>query len=325
MSFDIYIPTPEKKILSWDGPGPEMGVEGWYRFVLKNRDGSIARDTGWFKNLITNNGMARIVNFDGGSVNWATYMSIGDGSGTPDFTDTALFGSQLGARKLAATSVSGWTSTYFYRRYTHRWPTGEGTGTISEVGYHTAGTAGTMFSHALLVDSGGSPTSIVKGADQSLDVYYELRNYPNMSDASGTIDISGTSYDYVLRPYAFHNNVGSTWTVNTIERLSVSTVQHYAYTGKGLLAILTEDQNDGGGTSLGLGAFGVTYAKGSYYTDNYIEANIDYWNGTIDWVATRAGNTSWQFTLSKTVGGGGLVKTDEERLRLHIRLTAARH
>ena len=334
MSFDIYVPTREKRLLSWDGPGPEMGVEGWYRFVLKNRDGSVARDTGWFKNLITNVGMTRIVRYDEIGMSWGQYLAIGNGTGTPAFTDTALSGTQLGARKTTeGGSIDGFTATYYWHRRTHRWPTGEGTGTISEVAFFSAATGGEMFSHALLVDSGGSPTSIVKGADQSLDVYYELRNYPNLVDASGTIDVSGVSYDYVLRPFGLFDWFTNPWKVNTVEDISTSGNSHYAYNNQGLIAISTITTT---GTALGFGAtLGLTYEKytgplpdyntGPYYTNNYIEANIDHWIGEIDWVRSYAGNTAWQFTLEKTVGGGGLVKTDEERLRLHIRLTAGRH
>lgn len=334
MSFDIHIPTPEKRVLSWDGPGPEMGVAGYYRLILRNRDGSVARDTGWFKNLITNNGMKRMVNYATTPPNWGAWLAIGDGTGTPAFTDTALSGAQLGNRKVATTSVSGYTASYYYRRYLHRWPTGEGTGTIAELGYWTDTIGGTLFSRALLVDGGGSPTTIVKGADQSLDVYYELRVYPKLTDTTGTIDISGVSYDYALRPWAFYDHVGAWWTVNATEKIAFSGTYHYAYTNQGLIAT-NSSTITGSNLGFGVSVSPVTYSyysgplpdynTGPYYSDNYIEANIDDWVGEIDWVRTRGGQGGWQMTLTKTVGGGGLVKTDEERLRLHIRLTMARH
>lgn len=324
MSFDIHIPTPEKKALSWDGDMPEMGISAHWRLILRNRDGSIARDTGWFKNVITNVGMSRIVRYDDfpSTVSWLSYLAIGNGTGTPAFTDTALFGSQLGDRQVwTGGTVTGFAASYFYSRTYARWPTGNGTGTISEVAGFSKSTGGEMFNHALLVDSGGSPTTIVKGADQSLDVYLELRNYPNLSDVSGTIDISGTSYDYVIRPYYF--TAGSIhWSANAIEDINSTSTHHWAYTNQGLIATNTQTVT---GSSLGYATGGVPYAKGSYYTDNYIEANIDNWIGEIDWFRTLFGNTAWQGTLTKTVGGGGLVKTDEERLRLHIRSTVTRH
>lgn len=332
MSFDIYIPKSEKKILSIDGELPEMGVSGWYRFVLKNRDGSIARDTGWFKNVITNNGMARIVNISS-SMSWYIYLAIGNGSGTPDVTDTAMFGSQLGDRETPTTSTSGWgaANAYYYRRYTHRWVEGEGTGTISEVSTWSSNSGGTMFSHALLVDSGGSPTTIVKGADQSLDVYYELRNYPMASDATGTFDLSGTSYDYTFRALGI-GQTGSNLnhSVNNREIFTGGSSNFVAYTG-GTLGARTDTVPTGSVLTPTLSSDGShlantgPYANGSYYTDNQLQAGIDAWHGTVTVVRMESGNSQYQCLYDKTVGGGGIVKTDEDRLRLKVRLTVVRH
>lgn len=332
MSFDIYIPKPEKKILSIDGELPEMGVSGWYRFVLRNRDGSIARDTGWFKNVITDIGMSRIVSLTSG-VSWYTYLAIGNGTGSVAVSDTALFGSQLGNRKIASASTDGWgaANAYFYRRYTHRWAEGEGTGTISEVATFDSSTGGQMFSHSLLVDNVGSPTTIVKGADQSLDVYYELRNYPLASDATGTFDLSGTSYNYTFRALS----VGATGLalnhgVRNREIMGSGSSSIAAYTGGGLGA-RTDQVPTGSFLNPSLfydsshAANSYAYANGSYYTDNQIQIGIDAWHGTITVVRMESGNSNYQCLYDKTVGGGGIVKTDEDRLRLKVRLTIVRH
>lgn len=316
-----------------DTPEVQMGVAGYYKFVLKNRDGSIAQVVDWFPNLITDLGMSRIVNYDGGITSWGAYLAIGSSATTPTFADTVM-GAQLGTRTDVTTSTSAVVyDSYMYRRYTHRYIEGNGTGTIREVGYFSASTGGVMFSHALLVDGSGTPTSIVKDADQSLDVYYELRNYPKLSDSTGTFDLSGTAYNYTFRPLNLNpaDIFGSAnWTVNSIEKCSASFNNYSAYTGGGLGA---RTANAPTGTFLNPSLFYDTshaantyaYAKGSYYTDNQIQCGIDAWHGTITVVTFVTGNCQWQCLYSKVSGGGGIVKTNEDRLRLKIRLTVARH
>lgn len=303
------------------------GVAGYFRLVLKERDGTVVRDTGWFKNLITNSGMVAIRDIN----NYAGWVKLGSSNAAPAFTDTDVTTSIDGVRRNLTGSVVGYggSNTYTYRRQLANFATGQSTGTIREMAVFSSSSGGICFSHALLVDSGGSPTEITKGADQTLDVYYELRTYPDLTDITGTIDISGVSYDYTVRARLWTQTSSGNplWGVGGREVLSSSaaTGGYAAYAG-GDLGTTTS----GGPTGTILGSlFGVSdcevtqvIAAGTYYNDGQLQIGIDGWNnaGGIRAVVYNSGNCRWQIKYENTADGTAIPKTDEDRLRLRWRL-----
>lgn len=96
-------------------------------------------------------------------------------------------------------SITITTSDYGEFSRIHRFAAGVGTGNIAEVGIAWATGGGSLFSRALVLDLAGAPTVIAKAADEVLDVEYIFRVYAPMSDVTGTVTISGTDYDYVIR------------------------------------------------------------------------------------------------------------------------------
>lgn len=163
-----------------------------------------------FDNLITNAGLNRI-----GTSPAATHFQIGSGSTAPAVTDTALASWLAGSNTSA---VGAQADTYFagppdYREFStlRRFAEGVGTGTIAEVGVGWAA-SGSLFSRALVVDGVGTPTTIEKLADDILDVEYFFRTYPPQDDVIGTINISGSSYDYVGRAANVAFSAGNPWT-----------------------------------------------------------------------------------------------------------------
>ena len=320
---DIFIPKhfPENH-------EPQMaccGLAGYYRLVLRYRDGRIVRDTGWFKNVITNSGMV----FVRDSTSWFSFCMLGSGSTTPAITDTNITTPLDGLRKSTSGTTIGYSSTYIYYRYTFSFTEGQSTGNVRELGNFQSSSGGNCFNHSLVLDGGGSPTTIVKGADQILDVYYEIRNYPKLTDTTGTIDISGTSYNYTVRAAQIDDPGGSTvrWKNNSREILNASSTSHVAYTG-GDLGATTESPT---GTSLGSLSGDSGFATsiigtGSYYNDVQLQVGIDSWNHAsgIRCVQIMTGNCVWQIKYVAVSGGGAIPKTDEDRLRLRFRLAWTR-
>ena len=174
----------------------EVGVGGFYR-IWKKRPGQprkLVRD--WFCNLLLDAGLDRYMGSIGG---FASYAYIGAGN-TPPAVGNTNMESLLGVSSGGPSTTSGRINEspyYAYDRKTFTFPAGTGTGNIAEVGVGWSGTtpSGSLFSRALIVDAEGSPTTIAKLADEQLDVEYEFRVYPPLSDVTGTV----SGYGYTLR------------------------------------------------------------------------------------------------------------------------------
>lgn len=150
------------------------------------------------------------------------FCQVGTGTTTPTAGDTGL------VAKIAHTStlqggvgnifpgayVSG-SPPYIKGSLTYRFAVGAAAGNLSEVGIGWA-SSGSLWSRALIADSGGSPTTITILSDEQLDVVYELRVYPPTTDATGTATLGGVSYSYTLRA----NDVDNEWRYTTYQMLS---------------------------------------------------------------------------------------------------------
>lgn len=159
----------------------------------------------WFDNLIVNGGMNLIGDNPSGNAigntSTLTACRVGTGSTAPAVTDTALV-NQVAATTTVSARTSGVQATtpYFgWFRTTYRFAPSGTAQNLAEVGVATAATGGTLFSRALIVDGGGSPTTIQVLGDESLDVTYELRLYPPLADMPWSATISGTNYSGIAR------------------------------------------------------------------------------------------------------------------------------
>jgi hypothetical protein len=149
----------------------------------------------WFPNLITNGGLDQI----GTTASWLTGCSVGSSSTPPTNTDT-----HLGALVASTTDIVGTTSSiqvaspyYGSRVNTYFFAPGVATGTLAEVGVGLSPTA--LFSHALILNGMGAPTTITVSAGEALTVFYEFRVYPPLTDATGSVTIGGVSYNWTAR------------------------------------------------------------------------------------------------------------------------------
>lgn len=194
-------------------------VSGRLRVQLLTAEGEVRVDSGWFKNLITNQGLDWFGSFAYTTYNGNGYATlpgmctVGTGNTTPSFTDTALV-APLGISN-AWLNPPGTTSPQYSQSYvvgppdyisavgTHTFTLGSIVGNIAEIGLGVQATTGattlSLFSRALIVDGGGSPTTIAVTSADQLVVTYELRMYLDLTDTAYSVTISGTGYSGVVR------------------------------------------------------------------------------------------------------------------------------
>ncbi|KAK6697474.1 hypothetical protein SNK04_014046 [Fusarium graminearum] len=164
----------------------KFAVAGHYT-IRKYSAGGILIQELEFTNLITDAGL----NMLGNDATWCGNSStlfgacyVGTGSTAPAVGDTALAACLPPARRGP--------------RFVYRFDQGVGTGNLSELGTGTSST--NLFSRALIRDPiTGNPVTITKLPDEFMDVTFELRVYVSASDTTGTVTISGVTYDTVTR------------------------------------------------------------------------------------------------------------------------------
>lgn len=194
----ILPPNWRENLLQYMDPMvPKTRMRGRYKLSVVRSDGSIARETPWFDNVITNGGL----DLYGTNPSLIQYCHVGTGSTVPAVTDTGLT-TWLASTNTTTTgsAVANGTSPYMaYTQVTYRFPAGTATGNLSEVGVGAASGNTSMFSHALILDGGGSPTTITVLSTEALDVTYQIQNYPPLVDVGGSVTLSGTTYTTNMR------------------------------------------------------------------------------------------------------------------------------
>ncbi len=172
----------------------ELGLQGRYKFIATKEDGSQRVLSDWQDNLILDGGLDRI----GVGSSWDR-CQVGTGSTAPANGQTAL--SSLLASTTSVTAQTAGTNsptnTYAWARRTYRFDLGAAAGNLAEVG---VGWSGGLFSRALIKDELGNPTTITVLSDEYLDVIYEIRAYPVMTDSPFVVNINGTNHTFTVRP-----------------------------------------------------------------------------------------------------------------------------
>lgn len=253
-------------------PALAMGISGRYRLLISSpsRGTRVAAE---FDNLILNSGLDRL-----GVGTAVSYCQVGSGAVAPAVTDTAL---QTFVASSNTTGPNNGTATYTagppdYIEYllVRRFNPGVATGTLAEVGFGWSASTGSLFSRALILDGGGSPTTITVLSDETLDVEYRLRVYPPASDVTGSISISGSSYDYVIRPSGVSTNYATSpaWNPSVLfSTASISGIRNTTdakvYGAGATLGARTSPPTGGigGATSIA----GATYTETAYSTGSY--------------------------------------------------------
>lgn len=233
-------------------------VAGEFRAVITRADGSV-EDTGWFKNLVLDQGLD-MIGSDIGSYYMLYACVVGTGTSAPAAGQTALE-APIGSPASPPTNSSyvnngvadGYSGT---NQRTYTFAQGSIVGTITEVGI--TNNSGALFSRALILDGSGTPTSISVTSIDQLTMYYRLKVYPQLTDTTGSVTISGTTYGYTSRPtyVEYGGQVPSTGGYNYVT----------AYAPGVTLNPVTAQQPNG--SSVGSAAFGWgAYTTGTYHRD----------------------------------------------------------
>lgn len=171
-------------------------VGGFFKLVARDeKTGRQRLLANWFPNLITNGGLDQI----GETATWLTGCSVGTGTTAPADGNTALTALVATSTDIVGSSSSVLSSSPYYgsRINTYFFPVGAATGVLAEIGVGLSPIA--LFSHALILDSFGAPTTVTVTGSESLTVFYEFRNYPALTDVTGTVTITGVPYNYTVR------------------------------------------------------------------------------------------------------------------------------
>lgn len=149
-----------------------------------------------FPNLVTDGGLERMAT----ASDWLTFCRVGTGATAPAVTDTALATQVASASVLSSSTGTAATAPYYsFKTGTYRFAAGVAAGNLSEVGVGWLATVSGLFSRALILDSGGSPTTITVLSDEILDVTYQFRTYPPAADTAGSVTLDGVVYSYAGR------------------------------------------------------------------------------------------------------------------------------
>jgi len=250
----------------------DAGLEGLYRLVVRDaRTDEIRRDTGWFKNLILDSGLNRL-----GTGTAVGYMQIGTGSTAPNVSDVALATWSASTSDLQtgfpATANSGSPLYISSKTWKYRFNAGSLNGNYTEVGIGWAST-GNLFSRALILDGGGSPTTISIGPTEYLDVYYVVRNVPDLTDKTTSVVIGGVTYSCIRRP----GQVNAYWSpsIDVVAKWGLYTgfVNNFtAYTGT--LGPITGTPSGTSSTPYGAAAQNA-YASNSYECTGIISVGLN--------------------------------------------------
>jgi hypothetical protein len=271
---------------------------------------------------------------------FGSWLAVGKSGTAPTVTDTVMNDEctdyQNGSRLGTVDTVAGWgpANEYYYQRSAYRAEEGECVGALKEIGLSTtsSGGVGIIHTHALIVDQVGTPTTINKATDNVLDIFYEKRVYPYVSDASGTIDLSGVSYDYTVRAWRVgYTGAGNPWSASYAAiNIVAGTGSNSAYTGT--LGAITDTYPQGTSVTPSV-YYDSTHSANTYeyawntnpwWAKAQVQVGIDSWHGTFQTITASTNLFGWQCQFNKTVGGTGITKTDEQRLRLHWQWTITR-
>lgn len=290
-----------------------IGVKGRYR-LYKMRAGIVTHDTGWFDNLITNQGMDYLTT----GVLYLNACQVGTSSTAPQFTDVALGSRIAGVTSATLETTIDSTNRYAVHKKTYTFSAGTATGNISEVGVGTAATGNVLFSRALILDSLGVPTTITVLADEDLVVIYEL--YVKQPTGDFTATVSGKSV--TIRACRVNSSdAGPGWGMaNSLgEQFLAPSSNSLHAMHSGAIGAITGEPTGTPQSATGSSIITEAYTPGSWFRVSNLRWLPEQANGTWLSASWRFGPTFWQAEFDP-----GITKTSAQSLRIKVRLTWSR-
>ena len=311
-----------------------IGLKGVFHFKLTNTISGEVREYE-FTNLILDSGLNKLPY--GGFV---TGCLLGGDTNTPLTTDTEITNIQTGVvtpqtHGVGTANISNspyWSSYYWTFHvptstnildnfYIRQVAVGWGVAAILEpeepgsMYYKLVYIYEGLFSLALVKDTNGNPTTIVKYAGDTLDVTYTLQVNCPTADVVSTVIIGGLEYSYTIRPASAGN-----WFANGP---LTSNNTAYAYPASSVLGTPTGVPSGSGlvrsSTVLS------SYTNNTYTRDVQLEWDLNYGNavGGIRCVYIDVGS-KWQISYSAVIDAATIPKDSNKRLTLNVRFSWGR-
>lgn len=319
----IYVPS-NRWLDAQDPMVLKPRVRGFITLEARSRYGLVLRSH-TFENLITDNGIDGIgARATGATPGLYNFIQVGTGNATPSFSDTTLTTYTAGQVQTAmATSNSGPSDYYSDSTRTYTFTLGAVVANLAEIGAAGSSTTGNLFSRALIVDEFGTPTTFPVLADEQLVCYYTVRTYPPLSDATGTININASPYDYTVRAIAVTAvrwAVASDTSFGGANNSSVTSNQNLNSLGTGSLAAITA-----GTPSYTSAVNPTTQADGAYTPNSLLRDCTITWSpasfaGTRNVLLHQRQWTAWQILYDPPI-----AKTADQQLQLAFRLSWDRY
>ena len=156
-----------------------LGMEGFYRVQIVDPDGTIAGDSGWEHNLITNQ-MTQYITFLLGSLtnsSFISYCALGSSATAALVTSASSLPGEFAKSLMTSISAKTWTTRtssttgdtlQFQCQFaSNSLVTGGGTGSLTYVGLYATSAANSMLCH-------GTFTSSTFASNQAINVSYNL-------------------------------------------------------------------------------------------------------------------------------------------------------
>lgn len=308
-----------------------IGLKGVFHFKLTNTISGEVREYE-FTNLILDSGLNKLPY--GGFV---TGCLLGGDTNTPLATDTEITNIQTGVVTpqthgvgTANTSNSPYWSSYYWKFHV---PTSVdifyirqvavGWGVVATLEPYEPGsmyykwvyTYEGLFSLALVKDTNGNPTTIVKYEEDTLDITYTLQINCPTADVVSTVIIGGLEYSYTIRPASAGN-----WFANGP---LTSNNTAYAYPASSVLGTPTGVPS---GSGLVISSTVLSsYTNNTYTRDVQLEWDLNYGNavGGIRCVYIDVGS-KWQISYSAVIDAATIPKDSDKRLTLNVRFSWGR-
>ena len=307
-------------------------IEGIIKLEIIKEDGTLKEAEGLntpFYNLITDAGLDALGGgymLTGGGGGAFRYCGVGTGSTTPTVSDTAL------AAQTGSASDSGDTPNsvqytvepyYSQHQAVYTFAVGAVSGNLTEIGFFSAESGGTMWSRALIKDSGGNPTTLTLLATEQLKVTYTVRRYiPTSLTGSFTLNTNGTNstINYTITPANISDSSVS-WV--TGKAICDARENVYAYETSTLESITSSPSGSPSGTT---STTANSYTQGSFISGITVTASLGVYNfttgiGSISFFTSRPGTSyaGYQCSFSPKI-----MKTASQTLTIGIKLSWGR-
>ena len=281
-----------------------FNMKGSYTLRLLRKGRVVAERS--FDNIITNGGLDEIIT--GGSALSRCY--VGTGTSAPAVGNTTL------ATPLASTSTSVGATTAnagaapYKNTYTKmfEFPLGAVVGNVTEIG---VGWGSGLFSRALVLDGGGSPTALTVTASDILQVTYKIEQTPGVTSTTGSFLLNGSSLGYTARIIRVAQNAFSNVVTNGGLNANFSVSMYET----GTLAAITD--YDPTGAVAGASATTAAYTAGTYERSATISVALANGNfaGGIGSMTVHVGG-GWTYHI---VFASPIMKTASQTLSLGVK------